>query len=218
MHRYEELEKLYYKKLFIKYFFFFVIILVIFGVILFLFHMNNKKANKVQIIQKSKTETNATITTKKIVKKINSVTFILPVIKEEVSKKEVVSSHKIQQSSKVVKEKVNSKINNSNKILIKEKEVSITQLIDSFKRDPNLDLAIVIANKYLQENNLSAAQEWALKANNMNPQDERSWLIFADILVKKKKIQKAREVLNFYIDSYGKNDKIENKLRSLNDK
>ena len=204
MHRYEELEKLYYKKLFLKIFFIIGLILfIIVGLYLFL-----KKPSKKEIKHQVKVKEINISKPKKEIKKeaIHPVNFILPSIKEE---KEIkVNSSKPKKEIKKEEKKE----------LFKEKKVSIKELINKFNSNPNINIALMIANRYLKENNLSEAQKWALKANNINAEDERSWIIFANILVKKGNIKKAKEILNFYLDSYGKNDKIENKLRSLNDK
>jgi len=91
----------------------------------------------------------------------------------------------------------------------------VNLLIKNFNQNPDYDLAITIAKYYLNHNNLKKAQIWSLKANNLNPEKPESWLIFANILQKENKIQKAIEILKVYKDSYGINKKIEKKLRSL---
>ena len=206
MHRYEELERLYYKKLFFKIFLTLFLVILFIGVIAFIYFKSFKEPKKEAKEIKKPTK----IVAKKETK-IEVVNFILPEIKENIERN-------IQNESKKIESKETKKVNKTSKSLIEEKKVDVNYLIEKFKQNPSLDLALMIANEYLKENNLTEARNWALKSNNMNPQDERSWLIFADILIKQGKIKKAREILNFYIDSYGKNDKIENKLRSLNDK
>ena len=249
MNRYEELEKLYYKKLYTKIFLWLLGIGVGVGGIVYLYNIFTKKEIKKEKVaikepkkvvkelkESNKQEIKATkkdsinkeknITSHKS-KDILKIKFVLPHIKASVkeSKKPVLNPKQPQKtyphSSKnpqQIKKVENKPIVKKDKFVLKEKEVSLKELINKFHKNPDVNLALIIARKYLNENNLTKAQQWSLKANNLQPQNPDSWILFADIFIKKKNIKKAKEILKFYLDSYGKNDKIENKLRSINDK
>jgi len=217
MHRYEELEKLYYKKLYLKIFFiFFSIFLAIAGVYYFL---NTKKSKK-----EVKKTTEKIIPKKEVVvkaikkeinkpKKVESISFVLPEIKDrpKKSKKPTIKNKIVKENSP--KKKVEKKV-----FFIKEQKVNIKTLIKDYQSNPNYYLAILIAKLYLKKNDLKNAQNWTLKANNLNPEDAESWILFADILKRKNQIKKAIEILKVYEETYGGNDIIEKKLRSLNAK
>ena len=213
MHRYEELEKLYYKKLYSKIFFAIsVIIVLIIGSIIYI--QFQKKIHSKQIKEtKSKNIT---------YKKNHELKFILPDIKS-IPKSHPKKIFKNSETSKNIEskiKKVNKKqiIKETPKIEIKESNINLNTLINEYKNNPTYNLAITIAKIYLKKNNLKQAQIWALKANSLNPSQPDSWIIFADILIKQHKIKKAKEILNVYITSYGNNDIIEEKLRSLDGK
>ena len=103
-------------------------------------------------------------------------------------------------------------------IKITENKVNINDLINEFKKNKDYNIAITISKIYLKQNNLKKAQIWALNANSLAPSKPESWIIFADIMIKKHNIKKAKDLLRVYIDSYGSNDIIEEKLRSINGK
>ncbi len=248
MHRYEELERVYYKRIILKYTVFIVlIILFVVGFFILKKTMNSKKEIKHKIIAKQvqKKERKIIKTTKvktikvKITKKeksnevnksFKSYHFLLPNISRiSVSKKSLKQDNKkIKNNTKTAVKKDNNvskkikeiQINhtaNLDKIKITETIPNLKTLINKFNITKDFDLAILISKIYFKKNDLADAQIWALKANNINPASYKSWILFADILLKKKKPKKAKEILKVYIDSYGRNDIIEEKLRSLND-
>ena len=217
MHRYEELEKLYYKKMIIKYFIIIFSLILIFIAIFFVWKKELKHNKPVKITTNAKTvkKPKKEIITHKIVKPNikkhiveENISFILPKLEIEHLK-----------SKKTVKTTFNKQtITKSNpKIQIIEKTPDLKELIKKFNQTNDFDLAIVIAKKFLNKNDLKNAQIWALRANSINPSSYKSWILFANILLKEKKIKKAKEILKVYISSYGQNDIIEKKLRSLDD-
>ncbi len=244
MHRYEELEKIYYKKLYLKIFIGFILF-IIFIILLFIFLDSTKKPVKsekktIQKIKKTlKTKTknkdinnsNKTLQIKKElkpkqkIKKEQELKFILPNIdfikepekpnqvKKNIREKKQVKKTLPSKSPIVIQQQSPLK-----EVKITEENISINQLINQFRTNKNYDLAITIAKMYLKQNNLKNAQIWALNANNLNPSKPDSWIIFADIMIKKHNIKKAKEILKVYVDSYGSNDIIEEKLRSINGK
>ncbi len=240
MHRYEELEKLYYKKKYQKIFFIFLLVFLILLILFIVFKKGETtikrkiifKPEKIKINKPSQNEVNQSV--KKIVKvkkkknikpkhttlhtEQKQLKFILPDINN--TNETVVMKKNINKLPVVKKEnnKTTSPEIHLNNIRIKETSVkNVKILIKKFDENPDFDLAIVISKIFLEQNNLKNAQIWALRANELNPQKIDSWLIFSDILIKEKKPQKAKEILKTYINSYGPNDIIENKLRSINE-
>jgi len=226
VHKYERLERYYYKKKIFKIVLIVFVILSVIGVSLFFFINNQHKNTKKSISTKKTTLKEVTKKakkvekTKKIIKqKVQTVkhsdssiklSFILPSIKiEEPKKVKVPKQKEVKPVKKILPHKKN---------LIIEEKMDIKDLINSFNQNPSYDVAIRISNYYLNHNNLALAKNWALKANNINPSKADSWKIFAIILIKQKNIQKAKEVLKIYLNDYGENPEITKLLRSLNDK
>jgi len=228
MHRYEELEKRYYRNLYLKIFFILIIVIlfIVSGYYFYnKFHISNKNNSKQISYNKSKNISNKKEKnlTKKIVKnkiaikkaeknktKIvkEPIKFILPDITQI-----NVDKNKTKKIKKDKKVKITFTIQ---EISISKQDISV--LIQNFNKNPTFEVAITIAKYFFNKNKLKKAQIWALKANNINPQRPESWIIFANILNKENKKEKAIEVLKIYKESYGINEKIENKIRSLNAK
>ena len=222
MHRYEELEKIYYKKLYLKIFLYGVIFLIFIGIGIVSFNYFPSKKAHSNVIEKKQTIHKPTkkevkkkykkVIQKKEVKKISpknqELEFVLPNL-DKTKEKPKIKKISLPQPKKR---------KNIEHITIQETSVNLKSLIEEYKTNKDYNIAITIAKIYFQQNNLKKAQMWALNANSLNPAKAESWLLFADILIRQNKIKKAKEILNFYINSYGKDDKIENKLRSLNDK
>jgi len=241
MHRYDEFEKLYYKRVLFKYLIFIsIIILFLLGFFILYKKEKLKKIIKHNIVHK---EIKKEKIKKNIVKKIKEKNskesksvknfhFILPNLSKTVLNQKTLQKNKNDNSmykkgllpttnnhkKNKIKEVKTNHIVNINSVKIVEKTPDLKTLIKKFNKTKNFDLAILISKIYLQKKDLQNAQIWALKANNINPSSYKSWILFADILLKKKKLKKVREILKVYIDSYGPNDIIEEKLRSLNDK
>ena len=256
MHRYEELEKLYYKKKYFKIFIFFILLGLV-GIGFYFFkksssihktvkkeinetkivknNKNNiKEVNKTKKVEKKpkekKKEEKPKVIVKKVVvkevvkenKKTEPLKFILPQINElekNNTKKEV---KKVENKQKEIEDKPKEVVDNKEILKprpkIIERKADINTLIKEFRGNKNYSLAITIAKLYLKKNNLKSAREWALKANSLNTTDPESWILFADILIKEGRVKKAKELLRVYLDSYGNNDIIEEKLRSINGK
>ena len=224
MHRYEELEKLYYKKLYIKIFSFLLFFIALFILIYFFIREREVKSTKVVYNEKNSTisSTNKKQSNLKVAEKKNKennksayIRFILPEINEtlEVEDRKII---KQKHKNKHFVEKVSS-VNNlsSSSFKIKETKVNVQTLIKDYNSNPNYHLAILIAKLYLEHNNIKQAEKWALKANGLKPELPDSWLIFADILQRKNQIKKAIEILKVYEETYGGNESVDEKLREL---
>ena len=244
MHRYEELEKLYYKKIIIKYVILFVAVIVLFVIGFFIYrsyYNKNIQTNKETVkkadkeIKKSPKRVKKTPKTvkkkikpptlktpkvqKKSVNHIEKLHFILPNISNVSSKQQNISQkpNELKTKNKIKEIEINHTANIS-KINIIEKTPDLKTIIKRFYETKDFDLAVLISKIYFKKGNLKNAQIWALRANNINPSSYKSWILFADILLKEKKLKKAQEILKVYVESYGQNDIIEKKLRSINDK
>ena len=225
MHRYEELEKIYYRKLFLKYFLTFIVLGGVVGGGYYLYKnpqylklleikedkkvVNDKKvANKVEISKSNsnKVEVNKT-------KEVEAIEFVVP--KEALNKKLPNPTTKkiVKPAQRVVTQ--SEKPPAISETRIREKRVSILSLERRFKESKSYDLAIILAKRYLRMNNLKKAQYWALRANELDPQKPDSWIVFAKILAKQGKKDKAIQVLNTYIDSYGENEAVNDMLNEL---
>ena len=237
MHKYERLEKIYYKKRYLKIFFVISVFLVTVGI--GLFFKNTKKSEPVK----------KTVSEKKVKKSIKKDLNVSEnkkrvEIKKEIKKKDVKKENnkiqtevksslsftlpliKIDENKRPNKPKKNLNVKNNTKIkktlspkkpLIIEEKMNIKDLINSFNQNPDYETAIQISNYYLNKNKFDLAKLWALKANNINPSKADSWKIFAIILIKQKKLNKAKEVLNIYLNDYGENPEIKKLLRSINE-
>ena len=244
MHRYEELEKLYYKKIIIKYVILFVAVIVLFVIGFFIYrsyYNKNIQTNKETVkkadkeIKKSPKRVKKTPKTvkkkikpptfktpkvqKKSVNHIEKLHFILPNISNISSKQQNISQkpNELKTKNKIKEIEINRTANIA-KINIIEKIPDLKTIIKRFYETKDFDLAVLISKIYFKKGNLKNAQIWALRANNINPSSYKSWILFADILLKEKKLKKAQEILKVYVESYGQNDIIEKKLRSINDK
>jgi tetratricopeptide (TPR) repeat protein len=234
VHRYEELEKLYYKKMFLKAT---VVVVFIIGSAVGGFYYLNSQKNvkpKVKEVKTSKKEVKEANKTVKITqvkhkktetkneKPNQTLTFVLPPLNENDIKAAAVNKPKpIKSVQKPVKKTIPKPIQpkpvEKKAVVIEEKRVTLKDLINSYNTNPNYDLALMIAKKFYNKNDLKSAQIWAIKANNLDPSRVESWLLFADILLKEHKKQKALEILNIYLDQYGDNDTINAKIRSINE-
>jgi len=203
MNNYEELEKIYYKKKRIEYIkkgFFLVFIIAILFLNIKSFdnkEVNNKKTAKVETTQKLS---------------LNPI-FPKVIIKED--RKEVVKEkNKTINNQKIVNQHLETK-HSPIKIIVQTKEPTINDFIKSFNNSPSYDIAIKISKLYFKNSKYEKSIEWVKKANNINSENYESWYFFAKSLVKLGKRKKAEKILKAYIETYGKNQKIENLLRSL---
>jgi predicted Zn-dependent protease len=241
VHNYERLEKIYYKKQIIK---FSIIIgaVIIFSVLINVLYFNYKKYFIAESNNTALNSTNREINKSVTVAKntVKEIKFEVKKIKKETEKIESnknsneellklsfeipkisLKTKKVEKKSKKIVEqkevkKIEKKVPVKN-VIIEEDNVDINELVKFFNNSPSFDLAIQIAEYYLNKNNLDLAKKWALKANSLDPSRYESWKIFAIILIKKNEKDKAKEVLKTYLNDYGENDEVEKLLRSINE-
>ena len=222
MHRYEELEKLYYKKKFKQLFLLFFLIIGLFVLSYFLFKHFIQTNQSKKIIKSEKNKTIKKIYKKKVIeieRKINVKTIQQSSNKERdnvpiLSFKVPDLNLKSEKKEKIQKNKLDK--NNSNTYpLIKESSINVKKLIYNFNINPSYETAMEISTYYLNKGKLDKSKLWALKANTINSDRYESWKMFALILLKKHKKQKAKEVLQTYLHDYGYNNEIDKLLRSI---
>jgi len=247
MHRYEELEKLYYKKKYKKIFLYFLFVfissLAVFSILKLISfnnvkHIKNKAESKITKNIKSNitkrlnevniTEKNLSKQNKNEHKKPKN---IKTEVKSQINEKNNTSFNltfilpqiKENKEKKPASKKPALKVKEKNKTtknvqpLIKENKADLKSLKASFYKFPNYSTAMTIANIYFSKKDLANAKIWALKANNIDPSKYESWKMFAMILLEKNDKIKAKEVLKIYLDNYGENEEISKLLRSINE-
>jgi len=242
MDRYEELERLYYKKKYLQIFkiIFIIVLLILIAIVVYVKQINktNQKTsnitketnitkkqlkNKVLKVKYTK-ETNITNKIKKIKPEIKKLT-LYPIF-PDITNEEKNNSKKISSNSKPIKKekKIITKIEKSKpkitsipkiEIIVKEKTASLKDLINLYNISPNYEQAIKIAKIYFNKHDYNKSIEWSKKANKIEPEKSESWLLFAKNLVKLNKKQKAKNVLIAYLNTYGADKDIEKLLRSL---
>jgi len=83
----------------------------------------------------------------------------------------------------------------------KETKNDIMEIIHRFKNNNNPALSLFIAKKYYELGNYHQSYNYALITNQINPNIEASWIVFAKSLVKLHKKDKAIFTLKEYINS-----------------
>ena len=83
----------------------------------------------------------------------------------------------------------------------KETQNDIMEIIHRFKNNNNPALSLFIAKKYYELGNYHQSYNYALITNQINPNIEASWIVFAKSLVKLHKKDKAIFTLREYINS-----------------
>jgi len=243
MHRYEELEKLYYKKKYLRIFFKTILVIVTIGVVYFVYnlqqiqkkdsttiskqpiHKSVEKIKKPKYIDetelnKTKHSSNTTIqklTLKPILPDINIQKNNIqnPILpKIEKPKPKTVEKKPIAVPKKEIKTVTRPEPPKIN-IIVKTEKQTLDSFIKLFYNSPNYDLAIKIANIYYKKKNYKKSIIWSKKANELQPEDYESWYIFAKSLIKLGKTKEAKKVLISYLNTYGADEEIENLLRSI---
>ena len=234
MHKYEQLEKLYYKKKYTQYALFlfsFIVIITISGYFVF---KSDKKIESNNTIEVKKTQKPAKIEKNitKIVKKEKNITeknktiVFNKIIKEKEIKKlvlypifpEITPKTNTNLDTKDSQQILKKEVKNSQKSTLKIEVKSINNtkdLIYLFDKSPNYKSAMNIAKYYFTRKKYQKAIKWVKKANEINPEDYESWYIFAKTLIKLGKVNKAKQVLIAYLNTYGPDKNIEELLRSI---
>ncbi|MDR2639607.1 MAG: hypothetical protein LBC09_07220 [Helicobacteraceae bacterium] len=75
----------------------------------------------------------------------------------------------------------------------------IKELEAAFNKQPSYSKAADIAEYYLKQDDYKNAYDWALKANELNQNDERSWAVFAEASYKMGSKDRAVNALRGYL-------------------
>jgi len=241
MHKYEELEKLYYKRKYTKYFI--VSMIVIFSIVC-LFFIKSYDQNEKKIIKNDKVKTiqKTDNSEKKVKQTIKATKKIEDNITQKIVKKEIKSENRVKKlvlypifpdiDTNNTAEEIKPKIKSQSKIQVEEKSIqkddtkhslkivvksvkTTTDLIHVFEKSPTYENAIKISKIYFERKNYQKAVEWAKKANKIDPEDYESWYVFAKSLIKLEEKDKAKKVLIAYLKTYGPDKNIEELLRSI---
>jgi len=214
MDRYEELERLYYKKKYIK-IFIYILILVSFLSIGIFIYIQNKHLKQALKIEKNINNI------KKIKPEVKKLT-LYPIspeinITKQIQKRKSKKIEKTKKIEKIEKPKKVQSPKSQIKIIIKSQKQTLQSLVNAYNISPDYAQAIKIAKIYFNRHNYKKTIEWSKKANQIKPENPTSWLLFAKTLVKLGKSKKAKEVLSAYLNTYGANEEIEKLLRSINE-
>ncbi len=108
-------------------------------------------------------------------------------------------------SKKKMTKKSSSSISSSSskEIVIASEEENLQALIKKYRSTPSLELALLIAQNYYDKKEFTKAIEWSMKANEFDPKDEESWLLFAKAAYKQGDKQRAIEALRAYAKKTG---------------
>ncbi|MDR1614001.1 MAG: CDC27 family protein [Campylobacteraceae bacterium] len=88
-----------------------------------------------------------------------------------------------------------------NKIFIETNDIQdIEELIKKFEASNNIVFATMISEEYFDRKNYKKSLEWALRANELDSQNELSWIMFARNQVKLGKREDAIRALEIYTD------------------
>jgi tetratricopeptide (TPR) repeat protein len=86
-----------------------------------------------------------------------------------------------------------------NKIFIETNDIQNTEeLIKKFEASNNIVFATMISEEYFDRKEYRKSLEWALRANEIDPQNELSWIMFARNQVKLGKKEDAIRALEIY--------------------
>ncbi|MDR1976957.1 MAG: hypothetical protein LBQ18_08220 [Campylobacteraceae bacterium] len=102
------------------------------------------------------------------------------------------------------------------KIIIETNDIqNIEELIKKFEASNNIVFATMISEEYFDRKNYRKSLEWALKANEIDSQNELSWIMFAKSQVKLGKRDDAIRALEIYTDYAKSASKASNLLKSI---
>jgi tetratricopeptide (TPR) repeat protein len=88
-----------------------------------------------------------------------------------------------------------------NKIFIETNDIqNIEELIKKFEASNNIVFATMISEEYFDRKDYKKSLEWALRANELDSQNELSWIMFARNQVKLGKREDAIRALEIYTD------------------
>ena len=75
---------------------------------------------------------------------------------------------------------------------------SLETLIEDFHRNNDIGIALLIARRYYAKGDFANAAKWSLIANNLDKNNEESWLLYAKSSYKLGKKERALTALKIY--------------------
>lgn len=101
-----------------------------------------------------------------------------------------------------IKEAENFTKQKSKKIKIISKRVdTITFLKKKFQATHDINYALMLSNTYFEKRKYKKALYWAIKANEIDPTNERSWILFAKAKTKMGQKKEAIKALKVYLQN-----------------
>lgn len=88
------------------------------------------------------------------------------------------------------------------------KRDNFTKLEKQFDASKDIALALILAEEYYHTNRYKKALKWSLIANEINSNNERSWIIFAKSYAKMGQKQRALKALRAYLELHPKSNEI----------
>ena len=121
-------------------------------------------------------------------------------------------------SEKPIVAKGMSSSQNLNKFQIQSSgsDVSVDELTAKFEKSNSSDIAVLIARRYYDIKDYKNSEKWALIANELDSNNEESWIIFAKSKYNLKQKDDAISVLRIYNDK-ANSANIEDLMRQIED-
>lgn len=121
-------------------------------------------------------------------------------------------------SEKPVAVKGTNSSQNLNKFQIQSSgsDVSVDELTAKFEKSNSSDIAVLIARRYYDIKDYKNSEKWALIANELDSNNEESWIIFAKSKYNLKQKDDAISVLKIYNDK-ANSANIEDLMRQIED-
>jgi len=87
------------------------------------------------------------------------------------------------------------------KVVLEVREVTdIDALLERYANSPRYSVALKIARKYFDEGDFENASLWARRANVLDRDDERAWIIYAQSEYALGREERAKRILRLYLD------------------
>ena len=111
-----------------------------------------------------------------------------------------------------------SGLQNLNKFQIQssDSEISVDELTAKFDKSNSSDIAVLIARRYYDIKDYKNSEKWALIANELDSNNEESWIIFAKSKYNLKQKDDAISVLKIYNDK-ANSSSVEDLMRQIED-
>ncbi|PID48079.1 MAG: hypothetical protein CR967_01730 [Proteobacteria bacterium] len=109
---------------------------------------------------------------------------------ENVDEVEQTKKVKIKKNTPNKKPKINIQSSNMEKY---------SHLIEKFDSTKNVIFALMIAEEYYHDKDYKSSLRWSIRANSIDPKNERSWIIFAKSMAKNGSSEDAINALQEYL-------------------